>query len=490
MKIKLLLQQQIKDILKDLGIEEGEVELNHPPQASMGDYSTNVALALFSKQESGIKNQEWKNPRDIAQTIADALMIHASKFMIQKIEIAGPGFINIFLKPDYFLTELEGFTKDAYKPSLTTSFSGKKVMMEFTDANPFKELHIGHLYSNTVGESLSRLIEAAGSEVKRANYQGDVGLHVAKAVWGMKRKLDDEDRVLSDLAPATLQERVKWLGEAYALGAASYEEDAISKDEIVQINKQIYEEDPEVHELYATGRQWSLDYFETIYVRLGTKFDFYYFESKAGTLGLELVREFQEKGVFKESQGAIIFPGEEYGLHTRVFINSLGLPTYEAKELGLAVTKYNDYHFDLSISVTANEINEYFKVLFKALSLVRPEIAEKTQHISHGMVKLPEGKMSSRTGNILTGEWLLDEAKDRLRKAYPEMGEEVLDMVSVGAVKWALLRSGIGKDISFNFEQSISMEGDSGPYIQYTYARTQSVLHKSEAFNFQFSIFS
>jgi arginyl-tRNA synthetase len=472
MKIKQILHEQIKSAVQDLDLEFPDFDLSHPPTVTMGDYSTNVAL-LGAKQAG-------KSPRELAEEIAEMLRAKSKEYReIEKIEIAGPGFINFILTSDYFIGVLRNIVSEDYNLSLSTTITGKKVMMEFTDANPFKELHIGHLYSNTVGESISRLFEAAGAEVKRANYQGDVGLHVAKAVWGMKRKLDDENKSLADFALATLQDRVKWLGEAYALGAAAYEEDGIAKDEITQINKQIYEEDPEVSELYTTGRQWSLDYFEIIYARLGTKFDYYYFESKAGTLGRELVREYLNKGVFKESQGAIIFPGEEHGLHTRVFINSLGLPTYEAKELGLALTKYQDYSFDISISVTANEINEYFKVLFKALSFIRPEIAEKTRHISHGMVKLPEGKMSSRTGNILTGEWLLNEAKERLKKSYPEMAEETLEMVAVGAVKWALLRSGIGKDISFNIDESVSFEGDSGPYIQYTYARTQSVLAKS-----------
>src|SRR5690606_20581967 len=121
-------------------------------------------------------------------------------------------------------------------------------------------------------------------------------------------------------------------------------------------------------------------------------------------------------GVFKESDGAVIFLGEEYGLHNRVFINSLGLPTYEAKELGLAPAKYEYFPYDQSIVITGNEIKEYFKVLLKALSLIRPELAEKTLHIGHGMVRLPEGKMSSRTGNVITGEWLLDEAKRRVVK--------------------------------------------------------------------------
>ena len=230
--------------------------------------------------------------------------------------------------------------------------------------------------------------------------------------------------------------------------------------------------------LYETGRQWSLEAFEVIYKRLGTKFDFYYFESEVGEPGKKLVLEFLKKGVFEKSDGAIIFRGEKMGLHNRVFINSLGLPTYEAKEMGLAPTKYKDFPYDVSIIVTGNEVSAYFKVVLAALSKVSPDLAKKTTHIGHGMVRLPEGKMSSRTGNIKTGEWLLDETKKRLLEAYPSMQESIAEKVAVGAVKYALLRVGVGRDIVFNFDSSLSFEGESGPYLQYTYARTQSVLKK------------
>jgi arginyl-tRNA synthetase len=474
MNIRAQLHDLIQESVKEIGLEVTDFDLSHPPSAAMGDYSTNAAL-LGAKQAG-------KNQRELAEEVITKLR-NANSEWIDRVEVAGPGFINFYLQPDYFVAKLKETLSEDFNLSLNTSLSGKKVMVEFTDPNPFKEFHIGHLYSNSVGESIARLLEASGAEVKRANYQGDVGLHVAKAVWGMGRQLTDNNQQLTDITPFAVEDRAKWLGEAYALGAAAYEEDAVAKDEIIQINRQVYEEDPEVHELYMAGRQWSLDYFEMIYARLGMKFDYYYFESKAGPRGLEIVKEFLSKGVFKESQGAVIFPGEDHGLHTRVFINSLGLPTYEAKELGLAFTKEHDFPFDISISVTGNEINEYFKVLIKALSLIKPELAEKIRHISHGMVRLPEGKMSSRKGNVLTGEWLLNEAKSRLRTSYPGMGEETLEIVAVGAVKWALLRSGIGKDISFNIDESVSFEGDSGPYIQYTYARTESVLRKSEIRN-------
>src|SRR3989338_9166578 len=305
-------------------------------------------------------------------------------------------------------------------------------------------------------------------------------MHVAKALYGTELKIKSEKLKVDDLQKRPLRERVKVLGEAYVQGAAAFEESEAAKQEITDINRRVFAKDPSIMPLYEAGRKWSLEAFEVIYKRLGTKFDFYYFESEVGESGKKLVLEFLKKGVFEKSDGAIIFRGEKMGLHNRVFINSLGLPTYEAKEMGLAPTKYKDFPYDVSIIVTGNEVSAYFKVVLAALSRVSLDLTKKTTHIGHGMVRLPEGKMSSRTGNIKTGEWLLDETKKRLLEAYPSMQESIAEKVAVGAVKYALLRVGVGRDIVFNFDSSLSFEGESGPYLQYTYARTQSVLIKSK----------
>ncbi|MBI2622422.1 arginine--tRNA ligase [Candidatus Microgenomates bacterium] len=462
----------LKKALGELGVSGVEPVVEVPGESSHGDYSTNVALVVAQKLK--------QNPMELVNKIKNQI----SKIKdVDKVEVAPPGFINFWLPEDYLISQLGKATA----PLRSSGSVGGKVMVEFTDPNPFKEFHIGHLYSNIVGESLCRLLEAEGAEVKRANYQGDVGMHIAKALWGIRNVIlspkDEESRSFANAQDDSLKEKVEFLGEAYALGAKAYEEDETAKKEINELNKKIYEKDPQIMDLYSKGRQWSLDYFESIYKRLGTKFDFYYFESEVGEIGLELVKEYLEKGIFERSEGAIIFPGKQFGLHTRVFINSLGLPTYEAKELGLAPTKYQDFPYDQSLIVTGNEIIEYFKVLLAALAKIRPDLAAKTKHIPHGMVRLAQGKMSSRTGNVITGPWLLDEAKAKIKKKFGDITEEVAEQVAVGAVKYALLKSSIGKDIAFSFEESISLEGNSGPYIQYTYARTQSVLAKLKTQN-------
>ncbi len=469
MELRKSIENALSVALKNLGIESLSFKLDIPQDLAHGDYTSNIALVASQKLH--------QNPMEVGQKIKDKITL---SYPVERIEVVKPGFINFWLSKDYVITQLQEVLEQRERFGMTTrsQFNGIKIMVEFTDPNPFKEFHIGHLYSNTVGESLSRLLESQGAMVWRVTYQGDVGLHVAKALYGILQ--GSKFKVQSSrLDEESLEKRAKILGEAYAMGSKAYEEDDRAKKEIIEINKKVYEgSDPQILELYQKGRQWSLEYFEAIYKRLGSKFIKNYFESAAGPIGLNLVKDHIKDGVFKESEGAIIFEGEKYGLHSRVFINSLGLPTYEAKDMALPQIKYKDFPYDESIIITAVEQSDYFEVILKALSLINPDLASKTRHIAHGVVRLLEGKMSSRTGNVITGEWLLDEAKKKIQQSFKDVDQDTAEKIAVGAVKYALLKSGIGKDIAFSFEESVSLEGNSGPYLQYTYARTQSVLTK------------
>jgi arginyl-tRNA synthetase len=226
-----------------------------------------------------------------------------------------------------------------------------------------------------------------------------------------------------------------------------------------------------------------------LYTKLGTNFTQLMFESQMAKSGKETVLN-HTPGVFEESKGAVIYKGEKDGLHTRVFLNSLGIPTYEAKDIGLALYKEGEISdkfgpFDVSILVTAEEQKEYYKVVLAALKKIKPEITEKTTHITHGMMRFSEGKMSSRLGNVITGESLLSSVSDMVEEKITDRGfsadeaDLVKEVVSIGAIKYSILRQAIGKDIVFDPETSISFEGDSGPYIQYTYTRAKSVVDKA-----------
>jgi len=469
--IRKVLEDSIKTALwefkldvTDLPAQAGisKINLEHPEELSHGDYSCNIAMVLAKLT--------GQNPREFAIKIVAKILEKKPKEVL-KVEVAGPGFINFYLSPEFFTDQTKEILKADKKFGLNKNLKGEKTVIEYTDPNPFKEFHIGHLMSNAMGESISRIIEANGAKVKRACYQGDVGLHVAKAIWGIKQKGNIKNAYD--------------LGQAYAFGAHAYEENENSKNEIIEINAKIYNRsDRAVNKLYDNGRKISLKYFEGIYKILGTKFDYYFFESKTGPFGKEIVEKNLGK-VFEKSDGAVIFRGENYGLHTRVFINKEGLPTYEAKELGLAKIKYDKTKYQKSIVITGNEINEYFKVLLKAMSLIYPELAEKTRHVSHGMLRLPEGKMSSRTGDVITAISLLDTIKVKIAEKMTdrEMSDkekfEVAQKVAVGALKYSILKQVTGKDVIFDFDKSLSFEGDSGPYLQYSYARAKSILRRA-----------
>ena len=447
--------------------------VERPERVEFGDYSSNIVLVTAKK----MKNPPAGGPLEVAKEMKSNLE-KAKIDGVERIEVADPGFINFYLSDNVFIENIANILNAKEKYGSSETLKSKKIMIEYTDQNPFKEFHIGHLMSNSIGEALSRIIEFSGAEVKRVNYQGDVGLHIAKSIWNYKHKKKDPNK---DFIAALVS------GKDYAQGNTAYEKDEKAREEINKINKKIYDRsDEEINAIYDKGRKRSLEIFERIYERLGTKFDFLFFESEGGERGKKIVEEGLKKGVFEKSEGAVVFRGEKVGLHTRVFITSEGLPTYEAKELGLALIKQEKYPYDFSFVVTGNEITEYYKVVLEALKQLYPDIAQKIKHIPHGMLRLPTGKMSSRKGEVITADSLLDEVKVLVLKKIQEnetiVAEEqetVADKIAVGAVKYSILKQSIGKDIIFDFETSLSFEGDSGPYLQYTHARACSVLKKA-----------
>lgn len=454
----------IDDILVKLGLPKVDFVVEHPAEIQHGDYACNVAMVLA--------RQVGQGPRQVAEQLAVALADQIE--YVDRMEIAGPGFLNFYLTRDFFAAEIERANLQGDNWGKNSHWKGKKVLVEYTDANPFKEFHIGHLFTNAVGESIARLFMMNGADTKRVNYQGDIGLHVACAVWGMQQLGLDDDGGFS----------ARELGKAYALGASTYKTDEAAQNEIRAINKKIYERsDNDLNKLYDLGREVSLTYFESIYEIIGTTFDANFFETETGPRGKELVLAHPE--VFVESDGAYVFKGEEYGLHTRVFLNKEGLPTYEAKELALTKMKeerLGDY--DLSVISTANEVNEYFKVLNKALSFIYPELAKKTEHIGHGMVRLTTGKMSSRTGDVISALDFIDEVAITATQKMAQTGDtepnqRLAREVAIAAIKYATLRGSILQNSIFDKDKALSFEGDSGPYLQYTHARICSVLRKA-----------
>ncbi|MFC2702257.1 MAG: arginine--tRNA ligase [Candidatus Nanosyncoccus sp.] len=494
------IRELLRTVISSLYHVEAEINLVEAPKDTGADFATNIAMNLA-------KNLK-RNPMQIAEEIREKTLELdvANERKISEIEIAKPGFINIKLSDGFYKLELEKYQKNFLENISQDEYLEKTVICEFSDPNPFKILHVGHLYTSMVGDAISRIVEFAGGNVVRANFGGDVGLHVAKNMYALLQHKNE----INDLMTTT--EKAELLSKTYVEGATAYEEDEAAKEKIVEINKKIYRiaeagdsivseleelierdasratlDELELAKVYFWGRRASYQYFEDFYKKIGVKFDRYYPESTVVAKGLEMVTKGLGDGVYEESDGAIVFKGEKYGLHTRVFINKNGLPTYEAKDVGLIFTKWEDYHFDKSIIITGNDIIDYMKVVLKSVEQYAPELSKRTLHLTHGQVKLPgREKMSSRKGNFLKAVDVIELIREELIKVQEEISqnkgepnpEEVDLRILLGAIRYAFLKYKVGGDIVFDVKESVSMTGNSGPYLQYSAVRAQKVLGK------------
>lgn len=445
-----------------------EPELSRPDE-QFGDYASNVALKLA--KDLG------KNPREVAQALVEAITANNTE-QLKDVSIAGPGFINFTLSDTAIADEALNIQPYQHE-------QGKQVLVEFGDPNPLKVFHLGHLYTTIVGDTIARLFETAGAKVERLSYHGDVGMHVAKAIWAIGTHIDWDVSRLKELEDEQVKINDQLLtlktviGFLYAQGAEAYDNNPEAAQEIREVNKSVYAKDREdVNAIYEWGVKRSFVYFDLIFEELNVAFQKRYLESESAPIGVNLVKE-NIGSVFEDSNGATIYRGEQDGLHTRVFINSEDLPTYDAKDLGLTVLKDQDYpNADKSIIITANEQTEYFKVMLAALRHIQPELAAKTEHIAHGFLSLTTGKMSSRTGNVFGAQSLMDATRAMVQSSFPD--SDVQNDVYLAALKYTFLKNRIGGDIVFDVQESVSLDGNSGPYIQYAYARARSILRKTD----------
>ena len=523
------IREQLKGVIKDLYGLDFDPELTPSPDNIDADYSSNAPLKLakslhrspmeianevektFISQRRGVRSlarrgvapaAHGRRPEESSEErtgsffrdddgSATSVDGPAGRAPECDINVSSPGFLNFSLTDDYLKITLDRLVDD-YGSDV---YKGQTVICEFSDPNPFKVLHVGHLYTSIVGDSIARLFEYAGAKVIRANFGGDVGLHVAKTMYALQQK-PIKDLTIEDIA------------KCYIEGTAAYEDDPSAHESITKLNKEIYRinakgilhrrvaelggpprslsdvgenartgpvENNSLAELYWRGRELSYQYFDCFYDSIGVHFDKYYPESTVAALGLAKVKEQLKKGIYEMSDGAVIFNGDKYGLHTRVFINREGVPTYEAKDVGLIFTKWQDYHFDKSIVITGNEQLDYMKVVLKSVEQYAPELVEKTTHLTHGLVKLPGGvKMSSRKGNFLKAVDVLEMVKSALKEEHGSTDETV----SLAATKYAFLKYKMGGDIIFDPHESVKMTGNSGPYLLYSCVRAKKILDK------------
>lgn len=456
-KVKSILESLIREFYS-LNVE---VEIGLAPTLETSgedgfraDIATNAAMKLAGMLKKEGKSDFNNKPVEIAEKLKRGFLEivenKESELAGVRIAVAGPGFLNFMLPDDYYCEVVQKLCTGFADFVKCEEYKNKNVVAEFSDPNPFKVLHVGHLYTSVVGESISRLLEFAGGRVHRVNFGGDVGLHVAKTIFVL---LKDNVEITD----------IEDIARAYVEGTRAYDEDDDAKVEITQLNKKIYQINKEniregkIAELYWKGRELSYKYFEQFYEKINVKFEKFYPESSVAERGVLEVQK-HTPGVYSRSDGAVIFSGEKFGLHTRVFINSEGLPTYEAKDVGLLFNKYDDYDFDESIVITGNEQTEYMKVVLKSIEQYAPDLVQKTRHLTHGMVRLPGNeKMSSRKGNFIKAA-------------------DVLEMAPIDAIRYSFLKYRMGGDIEFNAEESVSMTGNSGVYLQYSAVRAKKIL--------------
>lgn len=456
----------IETTVRELFDTEVTVALERP-DAQFGDAATNVAMQLA--------RSVGNNPREIAEQIAEKLRQTGD---FTEVGVAGPGFINVRLSDDALYELAAAAPQNIY--------ADKEYVLEYSCPNAFKELHTGHLYQTIYGDNLARLLERVGATVHRTSFGGDVGLHVAKCLYGMQELLGDDAASKLDTVEPTPFARARWISEQYVKGAAAYEDDESAKEVIVEINKAVYalhaEDDHEspLAKLYWQTRQWSLDYFDAFYGLIQVAPLRYYPESVTAPVGMEVVKEQLEKGNLKESQGAVVFEGDESRhLHTRVFVTSQGLPTYETKDIGVIWLEKADYAFSNRILITGDDQKEYMRVVFAAAETFRPELVGQMKHLTNGTVKFADGqKMSSRLGNVTRAVEAIDAVRSKVSELVPD--ESQREAVTLGAVKYAFSKYRFGGDIAFDVDETVSLAGNSGPYLQYAHARAASILAKAE----------
>jgi arginyl-tRNA synthetase len=458
-------KKEVIKVLESIGIKGAENFLEVPVHPEFGD----LAFACFE-----FAKVEKRNPNEIAEGLVKRIKLPKGSF-ISKIEQRG-GYVNFFF--DYVKVSevvLKEVLSKKEEYGRSDIGKGKRILVEFAHPNTHKGLHIGHFRNICLGESLCKLLEFTSHKVFRVNYQGDVGPHIAKALWAFIN--------LYNCKVPKEKNKAEWLGELYAETEKRMEDEKVA-GEVAGINKKLYEGDKEILKLWKETRKWSLDYFDEIYKELGTRFDRFYFESEVGNKGLEISEDIAKRGIAKESEGAIIVNLEKYGLGIFVLVSKDKTPLYPAKDLELAELQFKEFKFDKCIHVVSTEQNLYFKQLFKTLELMKSPAANKKYHLSYELVTLKEGKMASRLGNVVLYkklrdkmiEKVLEEMKDREM----EDKDKIAKSVGIGAMKYGMLKVSPEKVIFFDWEEALRLEGNTGPYLQYAFTRCSGILRKSK----------
>ncbi|MBI2045462.1 arginine--tRNA ligase [Candidatus Pacearchaeota archaeon] len=470
--MKSLIIQTIKKALekKKIKISDEEIEkhLEAPPSADLGDY----AFPCFFL--SGIMKQD---PKRIALIIRETIGNIPAE--LEDIQTEGP-YVNFFLnRKDLASSVIDTILKqkDAYGKA---NMGNDKVMIEFSQANTHKAFHVGHIRGTSLGESLARILEFCGNKVIRANYQGDSGMHVAKWIWCYK-KYHSREKIKNDES---------WIASIYVDAVERLAKGEKLQEEVDIVNKSLEGgKNKELVELWKKTRKLSLDAFEKIYKELNTHFDFYFFEKDMEKDATRIVEDLLAKKIAILSDGAAIMDLKKHNLGVWVLLRKDKTVLYSAKDLALAERKFNQYKIDRSIYVVGAEQKLHLHQLFKTLELAGFPQAKKCEYVPVSEVRFPWGKMSSRTGdNVLYSELIkqvADFAKKGIKKRTKKISDKELEgralKISIAAIKYSMLKQNPNRNIIFKKEEAMNFEGDTGPYLLYSYTRASSILKKSKA---------
>jgi len=473
-KIKQDLEKDLKkvNLLKQENIQE---TLRKPPQPSFGDLSTGICFKLAKKLK--------KSPNQIAGDILKKIKL-SKKIPIKKIEVKN-GYINFFF--DYEkLTELTLKTILKQKENYGSEKKKEKIMVEFSQPNTNKPMHIGHARNTFLGDSLSKILDFDGYKIIRANYQGDTGLHIAKVI--LMYKMFGKNKK-PDIKPD------HFVGNLYSRFEKEVNKNPELKDEAKKILRKCEEEDKEIIKTWKKLREWSLKGLNETYRRLKIKFDVDFFESEFEKAGKEYVKKLLKKKIaHKLKDGAIVADLEKHGLPSTIILRADGTALYYTKDLALGIKKFEEYNIDKSIYVVGSEQKMYLKQIFKMLELLGYKKAKQCYHLPYGLVMLPEGKMSARKGNVVLLDNLLNELKHlaykKVEKNNPKLSVRekniISEKIAIGALKYALVKISPERNILFNKKEVIKLEGNTGPYLQYSNVRMNSILKKAKKWKQEF----
>ncbi|MBU5484851.1 arginine--tRNA ligase [Clostridium sp. MSJ-11] len=461
MDFKKLVAERISENI-ELPIEKVEEFIEIPPKADMGDF----AFPCF---------QLAKTLRKSPNAIASELKEKINKDGFEKIESLGP-YLNFFVDKEVFAKNtLEKVISEGEKYGHTNVGEGKNVALEYSSPNIAKPFHVGHLFSTAIGNSLYKIMSSQGYNCIRLNHLGDWGTQFGKLISAYKRWVDEE---------ALEKETIKELLRIYVKFHDEAEKDPSLEEEGRRYFKNLEEGSEEETKLWERFKELSLKEFDRVYKMLNVEFDYYNGESFYGDKMDAVVEEIDKKGLLTDSNGAKVVMLDDYNMPPCIIKKSDGATIYATRDLAAAIYRKNTYDFYKSIYVVGLEQSLHFKQIFTTLKLMGHEWADDCKHIGFGLVRFSDKKLSTRRGEVIFLEDLLKESIDKTMEVIKEKNaelenkEEVAEKVGIGAVVFTYLKNNRERDIVFSWNEMLSFDGETGPYIQYSYARGKSILRK------------